>query len=212
MDKSPIVVQRIRARKRLSGKNKCKRYVAKLERYSAKSLPDRPNCIHKKTYECNSLTMSDLIDFHTCFYKHRDKRSQDAFILKHMTISKVARYRPRKSKYVGRNSSNKYYIRLIKGEINYMIDTGVFRSVCKKNKRTSEIDAQNMQTMGIIKSAKVKDVNKLLTSHFGDSWRTFQILCFYDKLIPQNVETDVDQQEDEENICEENVDTPDVRI
>ncbi|CAG5006866.1 unnamed protein product [Parnassius apollo] len=93
-----------------------------------------------------------------------------------------------------------------------MIDAGVFRSVCKKNKRTSEIDAQNMQTMGIIKSAKVKDVNKLLTSHFGDSWRTFPILCFYDKLMPQNVEADVDQQEDEENICEENVDLPDVRI
>ncbi|CAG5049958.1 unnamed protein product [Parnassius apollo] len=124
MDKSPIVVQQIRARKRLSDKNKWKRNVAKLE-----------------------------------------------------------------------------------------------RSVCKKNKRTSEIDAQNVQTMGIIKSAKVKDVNKLLTtltskltSHFGDSWRTFPILCFYDKLIPQNVEADVDQQEDEENICEENVDLPDVRI
>ncbi|CAG4986382.1 unnamed protein product [Parnassius apollo] len=65
--------------------------ISKHTKYSAKSLPDRPNCIHKKTYECNSLTMSDLIDFHTCFYKHRDKRSQDAFILKHMTISKVAR-------------------------------------------------------------------------------------------------------------------------
>lgn len=54
-----------------------------------------------------------------------------------------------------------------------------------------------------------------LTSHFGDAWRALPTLSYYDKLIPQNIDSErceLHEEEDEEACCQENFDLPDVRI
>ncbi|CAK1582017.1 unnamed protein product [Parnassius mnemosyne] len=98
MDKiHPTVVDKNKALKRQSNPEKWKRNQQKLERYSAKKLPEKPKCTHKKRLECDSLKMNDLNSFHTAFYKNKDKLSQDAFILKHIKGGPTYRRRPRKA-------------------------------------------------------------------------------------------------------------------
>lgn len=81
-----------------------------LFRYSAKRLPEKPTCTHKKNYQCTSLTMRDLNAFHSRYYKNKDKRSQDAFILKHIKGSYTSRRRPRQGNRKGKELTTKYYI------------------------------------------------------------------------------------------------------
>lgn len=54
--------------------------------------------------------MIDLHSFHTRFYKNKDKKSQDAFILKHIKGASISRRRPRKATRKEKEISTKYYI------------------------------------------------------------------------------------------------------
>lgn len=84
-----------------------------------RALPDFPpvrsHCVHKKsTLKCSTLSALDVYSFHKMFCKNKDKRTQDAFLLKHMTVSHVQRHRPRKnvSNHQTESScSTKYFVR-----------------------------------------------------------------------------------------------------
>lgn len=57
-----------------------------------------------------SLTMNDLIAFHSHYYKNKDKKSQDAFILKHIKGSYTSRRRPRQGNRKEKELTTKYYV------------------------------------------------------------------------------------------------------
>lgn len=59
---------------------------------------------------CNSLSISDLNTFRNCFYKKKDKRSQNEFILKHIVGAPPSRYRPRKANRKRADLRMKYFI------------------------------------------------------------------------------------------------------
>ncbi|CAG5003198.1 unnamed protein product [Parnassius apollo] len=90
---------------------------------------------------------------------------------------------------------------LVKGEIHYVADTGAYRNVCKKGKYTNMINTQDIRLgSGTLKATKIRDVNKLLSTHFDADWRSYEMLSFYDKLIPNTVPVDdVENEEDENN-------------
>ncbi|KAL4714304.1 hypothetical protein ACJJTC_009656 [Scirpophaga incertulas] len=80
------------ARNRRRAPDTWKRAIAKTERYSAKSPPGTPNCIHNATnkhFHCKRLTLLDIAHFHEVFYKTNNKKDQDAFILKHCKVTKA---------------------------------------------------------------------------------------------------------------------------
>lgn len=57
-------------------------------------LPVRSTCNHDTNkFKCKSLTMKDISEFHSLFYRVPDKQFQDQFILKY-----VQRRRERKDK------------------------------------------------------------------------------------------------------------------
>lgn len=77
-------------------------------RYSSSELPTKPTCQHKKgIYNCDKLSMRDLLHFHEAFYKYTDKETQDAFLLKFYTAKVPKRKRPRKNKYTPKKFQTK---------------------------------------------------------------------------------------------------------
>lgn len=67
---------------------------------------------------------------------------------------------------------------------------------------------------GTLKPSKIKDVDKLLTSHFDINWRSYSVLSFYDKLIPKSpLDIDLRNADDEnEHFCEEQESVPDLIV
>ncbi|KAJ8706277.1 hypothetical protein PYW08_006831 [Mythimna loreyi] len=110
MDCSPVPVDNSSARKRIAQPEKWRRNLLKVTRYSPKTLAVRPLCNHKKKFECRSLSMQDVKSFFESFYKFKDKRNQDAFILKHCTVKSVKRHRPKNSKYTPKSSQTTYFV------------------------------------------------------------------------------------------------------
>lgn len=95
---------------------------------------------------------------------------------------------------------------LLKGEMHYTTDKGMYKNVCKKNKLTKMINPKDIRSGSVtLKSTKIKDVKKLLTTHFGDDWRSYPVLSFYDKLVPNDVVEDNTAENEEGDIdaCEE---------
>lgn len=73
--------------------------------------PSQPRCNHdaeNKQFKCCKLTMLDIHKFHEEFYRTKNKKDQDAFLLKHCRVSKVKRRRPR----VGQRQPTQYITKL----------------------------------------------------------------------------------------------------
>lgn len=80
---------------------------------------------------------------------------------------------------------------LIKGEVNYQINTGAYKNVCKKGKTIKNILPLNEVPTGIVKinPLKLKDVDNLLKKHYGDDWKKLDFLTFYkDSIFKQSQE------------------------
>ncbi|KAG8282855.1 hypothetical protein J6590_028829 [Homalodisca vitripennis] len=81
--------------------------------------------------------------------------------------------------------------------MNYRTNLNVFRSVLKSGKSYEALDPAIIQPGRAINQAKLTDVKKLLTAHFGNGWERLENLSFYTKLA----EVGRDAEEDDENIC-----------
>lgn len=60
--------------------------------------PGVPTCNHgpnDKKFHCKKLSLLDISHFHEQFYKTKNKKDQDVFILKHCKVKKAVRRRPR---------------------------------------------------------------------------------------------------------------------
>lgn len=81
------------------------------ERYSAKRLPGKPQCAHKKTvFKCNELNMQDIRRFHENFYKTCCKKDQDNFILRYTTQDKPKRNRTKTG--ASKGIVTKYFVKV----------------------------------------------------------------------------------------------------
>ncbi|KAG8294084.1 hypothetical protein J6590_003255 [Homalodisca vitripennis] len=82
----------------------------------------------------------------------------------------------------------------VRGEMNYRTNLNVFRSVLKSGKSYEALDPTIIQPGRAINQAKLTDVKKLLTAHFGNGWERLENLSFYTKLA----EVGRDAEEDDE--------------
>ncbi|CAH4030728.1 unnamed protein product [Pieris brassicae] len=76
--------------------------------------PGLPCCNHdadNKQFKCCKLTMLDIQKFHQEFYNTKNKKDQDAFILKHCTVVKAKRRRPRVGQRQATQNTTKLFVR-----------------------------------------------------------------------------------------------------
>nr|CAH7762377.1 unnamed protein product [Callosobruchus chinensis] len=105
-------------RKKVPAPNTWKRAQAKNSRYAPKGFPAFPSCNHiKGALLCRLLTSQDIRRFHAGFYKEHDKIYQDNFILKHISMTKIKRRRPKNHKNVRKEARTKYFIRNLNKEL-----------------------------------------------------------------------------------------------
>lgn len=60
---------------------------------------------------------------------------------------------------------------LVRGETSYVVNNGTTANVIKKGRKVYDMKPQRMKTGIPIKSAKIVDVDNLLSKHFGNEWR-----------------------------------------
>ncbi|CAG4975957.1 unnamed protein product [Colias eurytheme] len=114
MEENVAEVPPDKARKRIRAPETWKRAKAKVQRYSAKTPPGLPSCNHgqdNKHFKCKKITMLDIQSFHGEFYKTKNKKDQDAFILKHCKVTKIKRRRPRVGVRKPTEHTTKLYVR-----------------------------------------------------------------------------------------------------
>lgn len=96
---------------------------------------------------------------------------------------------------------------LIKGEVSYQIDTGVYKNVCKKGKsvqnilQLSEIPTGSVQ----INPLKLRDVDNLLKKHYGDEWQKLDFLTLYKEIISKQSQGILADEDFGIMCCEENM-------
>ncbi|KAG8273453.1 hypothetical protein J6590_019160 [Homalodisca vitripennis] len=84
------------------------------------------------------------------------------------------------------------------GEVFYRTEGCAAKSVTKPNFDMSHINPKTINKGVALKSAKVKDVARLLAKHFGQDWRSHEMLKFYRDL--ENEEAEGHNNEEDENI------------
>lgn len=89
------------------------------------------------------------------------------------------------------------------GEISYKSDTSKYASVMKKKACITNINPDLVATeRRCLKSEKIRDVNNLLTKHYGLNWRENEQLTFYKKIEARQHAEDV-QEDCDLPLCEE---------
>lgn len=93
----------------------------------------------------------------------------------------------------------------LRGELHYRQDLGQYKSVCKKNKTPAMI-APRIITKGVaVKPLKLRDVSKLLKTHYGDDWRSFDGLGYFAQVVPQDILVNPDGDEGDDDNPEESM-------
>lgn len=150
-------------------------------RYSAVGLPKKPTCKHNsKSLKCLSLANLDLFYFHKRLFVTYSKTEQDNYILKHIVVSKVKRFRPRKGSKNPRAFNVKFYIPKYK--------TNELIPVCKKtfllasrlkSSRINGVAKRHFQTGSMAKENRGGD-----RKHFSFSSRKEAVEKFIKSFIP----------------------------
>lgn len=81
------------------------------------------------------------------------------------------------------------------------------KGVCKKGKSMVLINPQVIEKQNSVKALKKKDVNMLLTSHYGPEWRNDTDLAFY-----RNIIDGTENSEAHEELCEQQENTTELFI
>ncbi|KAG8270180.1 hypothetical protein J6590_091178 [Homalodisca vitripennis] len=85
-----------------------------------------------------------------------------------------------------------------KGEVFHRTEGWAAKSVTKPNLDMAHINPKTFNKGVGLKSAKVKDVTRLLAKHFGEDWRSHEMLKLYRDL--ENLEAEGHNNEEDENI------------
>lgn len=89
--------------------------------------------------------------------------------------------------------------------MNYKTDIGIGKSITKKNKSFSGLKPPIIPTQNVTNENKKQDVNKLLTSHYGEDWKTQNTLKFYKYVLDgergeQDIEVLCEQGQEESHL------------
>lgn len=125
-------------------------------------------------YGCVKLIEKDWVAYN---WKEEAKMCMKSANQLHFKISQCRRVSLRKSKR--RNV-------LVKGELSYNLDTGRERMICKAGKTFEDVNPLPIPLGVKLKPEKVKDVDKLLTKHFGNEWKTLESLQWFVSVINKN--------------------------
>lgn len=66
----------------------------------------------------------------------------------------------------------------IRGEVSYLSDLNTSKSVSKRGKHIVNMTPKHLSVGEAMKPAKVDDVKKLLSKHYGNKWRMMNRLSF----------------------------------
>lgn len=107
--------------------------------------------------------------------------------------------------------SEKRKVVLVQGEVHYRSNIGTSQSIMKVGKKLCNIVPRALENKVPVNLAKLKDVDKLLKSHFGDDWRLNPELNYYKMVIDDNEGNTpgVDQPPENENDGINNIDEVD---
>lgn len=94
---------------------------------------------------------------------------------------------------------------LVKGEVNYRSDLGVYKSVLKKGKSLATIIPEIMPKTVPVKQSKLHDIDNLLKKHFGPDWRN---MCGIDLTFHKSIIDNEDANQPE--LLDEDLDPPNV--
>lgn len=86
-------------------------------------------------------------------------------------------------------------------EENYRLNIGTFKSILKPKKKSADINPGIIQQGVPVKPAKLMDVQKLLTAHFGGKWENRQELAYYKNVMQPNLTVENTDTNDEEEMC-----------
>lgn len=81
---------------------------------------------------------------------------------------------------------------LVRGETSYVVNNGTAANVAKRGRMVSDMQSQRMKTGISIKSAKIVDVDNLLSKHFGNGWREMGRLKFLKSKIGERTKLKAD--------------------
>lgn len=100
----------------------------------------------------------------------------------------------------------------IKGEVHYRSDFGKYKRFCKAGLQFTNINTPKQIPPGIpLTNLKVRDVTKLLAKHFGEDWRSLEVLSFY-KDIEENNTPENDSEENNIVHCDHECDATDLVV
>nr|CAD7262480.1 unnamed protein product [Timema shepardi] len=77
---------------------------------------------------------------------------------------------------------------VMKGEINYRVDTGTFKPFLKKGKSIHSINPEPLPSQVPVKAEKIEDVKKLLNKHFGEGWDEQDGMDYYRQVLLYSTE------------------------
>ncbi|KAL4715282.1 hypothetical protein ACJJTC_010852 [Scirpophaga incertulas] len=144
---SPSVLNK--TRKRRARPETWKQNIAKRQRYSPKEAPEKPNCQHKKgVYSCALLSMRDILNFHTAFYKNLEKEKQDAFLVKFCVPIVPLRKRPKNKKYMPKKFHTKFLMYSISQKKNLPICQKAFLQILSISKHRVQYIAKKFLESG----------------------------------------------------------------
>ncbi|KAJ9595130.1 hypothetical protein L9F63_013570 [Diploptera punctata] len=84
---------------------------------------------------------------------------------------------------------------LVRGEPQYRSDLGVAKSVCKSGKNIRMINPTIIERGVKVNVIKLRDNDKLLTTHYGNEWKTFDSLKFYTNLLETTGNDETEREE-----------------
>lgn len=74
---------------------------------------------------------------------------------------------------------------IVRGEMNYNVDTGEGKSILKHGKLYSSMLPRVIDIGTILKKEKILDLQTLVTKHFGTSWMENEELFFFKNIFQQ---------------------------
>ena len=72
---------------------------------------------------------------------------------------------------------------VVRGEMTYNCDQGVYKSLMKPNKKPMELHPDVIPEKNVISNEKKRDVHNLLVKHYGEDWRNIEILNFFKHVV-----------------------------
>lgn len=116
-------------------------------------MPVYPTCSHTEgLFRCKTLTMKDILSFHSLFYKKPERDYQSNFILKFVEVKNVKRRRNRKNKTKEKQQllrTTRYFVRSSKGEKVPVCMDSFLDIICFSRFKVNKITADHHKT-GIV--------------------------------------------------------------